>query len=196
MNPLKPHRIVPVVAMTAVTAIPALTMFKVLTTAPQSQAAPRPVGGTTNRTTSGSTSTRPTPATTPTAASPTATKHSATTTGQSTTTATATPTRTRASGSTSSRVATSKTYRGPAVADQYGIVQASVTVRGKRIVGVSISAPMDNPRSTMINQTATPILRSETLQAQSANVAVVSGATETSDAYMQSLQTVLQKAGL
>jgi uncharacterized protein with FMN-binding domain len=75
-------------------------------------------------------------------------------------------------------------------------VQATITVTGKKITNVSITAPEDNPRSAGINQQAVPLLQSETLQAQSANVNLVSGATFTSDAYIQSLQGALQTAGL
>ncbi|HEX6508868.1 MAG TPA: FMN-binding protein, partial [Chloroflexota bacterium] len=82
------------------------------------------------------------------------------------------------------------------VYDQYGPVQATITVTGRRITNVSISAPMGDPRSADINSQAVPILQSETLQAQNANVNTVSGATETSDAYAQSLQAAVAQANL
>lgn len=89
-----------------------------------------------------------------------------------------------------------RTISGPVVSEQYGQVQATVTVTGKKITNVSITAPEDSPRSAGINQQAVPLLRSETLQAQSANVNLISGATFTSEAYIQSLQGALQTAGL
>lgn len=92
--------------------------------------------------------------------------------------------------------ATRRTISGPAETDQYGQVQATITVAGRKITSVSISAPQDNPRSAEINQQAVPLLRTETLQAQSANVNLISGATITSDAYIQSLQGALQTAGI
>jgi uncharacterized protein with FMN-binding domain len=87
-----------------------------------------------------------------------------------------------------------RTFQGPVVSDPFGGVQATVTITGKRIADVMISAPMDNPRSAGINQQAVPYLRSETLQAQSAQINTVSGATLTSQAYAQSLQGALDQA--
>lgn len=83
---------------------------------------------------------------------------------------------------------------GPVVTEQYGAVQATITVRNGRISDVAITAPQDNPRSASINSQAVPILRSETLTAQSATVNTVSGATFTSNAYVQSLQGAIAKA--
>jgi uncharacterized protein with FMN-binding domain len=78
----------------------------------------------------------------------------------------------------------------------FGLVQATLIVRSGKITNVSITAPQDNPTSQYINQQVVPMLRSETLQAQSANINAISGATVTSDAYYQSLQTALSKAGI
>jgi uncharacterized protein with FMN-binding domain len=78
----------------------------------------------------------------------------------------------------------------------FGLVQATLTVRSGKITNVSITAPQDNPTSQYINQQVVPMLRSETLQAQSANINGISGATVTSDAYYQSLQNALSKAGI
>jgi uncharacterized protein with FMN-binding domain len=50
--------------------------------------------------------------------------------------------------------------------------------------------------SAAINSQAIPILKNETLQAQGANVNTVSGATYTSQAYIQSLQSATRQAGL
>jgi hypothetical protein len=87
-----------------------------------------------------------------------------------------------------------RTVQGPVVNDPFGGVQATVTLSGQKITNVSISAPMDNPRSAGINQQVVPYLVSETLQAQSAQINTVSGATWTSQAYMQSLQGALDQA--
>jgi uncharacterized protein with FMN-binding domain len=78
--------------------------------------------------------------------------------------------------------------------DPFGGVQATITVAGNRITNVSISAPQDNPRSASINQQAVPLLQQETLQAQSAQINLISGATLTSQAYAQSLQAALTQA--
>jgi uncharacterized protein with FMN-binding domain len=54
--------------------------------------------------------------------------------------------------------------------------------------------PNHTDRSLVINERAIPILRSETLRAKSAGIDFVSGATDTSDAYTQSLQAAILKA--
>ena len=47
----------------------------------------------------------------------------------------------------------------------------------------------------MINSYAAPMLRQESLTAQSARIDIVSGATYTSEGYAQSLQSALDQAG-
>ena len=62
----------------------------------------------------------------------------------------------------------------------------------------NISIPQESatdPRSQSINSQAIPILTSEALAAQSLQFDVVSGATYTSEAFAQSLQSALTKAG-
>jgi uncharacterized protein with FMN-binding domain len=109
------------------------------------------------------------------------------------------PSRSSSSATGSSAPAASargaRTYQGPVVNQPFGGVQASVTISGKKITNVVISAPQDNPRSAGINQQAVPLLQSETLQAQSARINTISGATLTSQAYIQSLQAALGQAG-
>ena len=73
-------------------------------------------------------------------------------------------------------------------------VQVTIIVTGKRITDVRSSAPMERPRSAYINKQAIPLLRSEMLQAQSANVDLISGATMTSEAFDASLQAALKTA--
>jgi uncharacterized protein with FMN-binding domain len=87
-------------------------------------------------------------------------------------------------------------YAGSIVTEQYGAVQATIVTTNGKITNVLITAPQDNPRSAGINAQAVPILKSETLQAQSASINGVSGATVTSNAYVQSLQAALAKAHL
>jgi len=69
-------------------------------------------------------------------------------------------------------------------------------VTGNKITNVIIAAPRDNPRSAYINSYAVPILVSETLQARSANIDAVSGATYTSESYISSLQAAPAAAHL
>jgi uncharacterized protein with FMN-binding domain len=90
----------------------------------------------------------------------------------------------------------SGTFAGPAVSDPFGAVQTTVTVAHGKITNVSITAPKDNPVSSNINSQAVPYLRTETLTAQSASINSISGATLTSQAYVQSLQAALKSAGL
>jgi uncharacterized protein with FMN-binding domain len=70
-----------------------------------------------------------------------------------------------------------------------------VIISNGRITDVSaLQLPYDRARSAYISQVAGPMLRDEALQAQSARIDVISGATYTSDSYAQSLETALQQA--
>jgi uncharacterized protein with FMN-binding domain len=76
-------------------------------------------------------------------------------------------------------------------------VQVRVVVSGGRLVDVeALQLPNDRSRSVRISADAGPRLRNEALQAQSANINTVSGATYTSDGYAQSLQSALDRAGI
>jgi uncharacterized protein with FMN-binding domain len=84
---------------------------------------------------------------------------------------------------------------GAPIDTAYGIVQVRITLRGRRIVSIAnVALPFDRSRSQEISQVAGPLLRSEALQAQSASINVVSGATYTSNGYAQSLQSALDQA--
>jgi uncharacterized protein with FMN-binding domain len=87
-----------------------------------------------------------------------------------------------------------KKYTGPLVDMRWGPVQAIVTIKSKKITNVKIVTNPENRRSQIIDDEAVPQLKQETLQAQSASIDEVSGATMTSDAYIQSLQSALKKA--
>lgn len=90
---------------------------------------------------------------------------------------------------------TSRTIDGPVVPNEYGDVQVRVTLRGTQIVDVqALKLPSDRSRSVQINRYAAPRLRVEALQAQSAQIDAVSGASYTSDSYAQSLQGALDHA--
>ncbi len=68
---------------------------------------------------------------------------------------------------------------------------------GGKITGVAVPVyPDGNRRDQEINARALPILRQETLDAQSADIDAVSGATVTSDGYQESLQAALDAAHL
>lgn len=84
---------------------------------------------------------------------------------------------------------------GPSVQYGYGVLSVKVTLRGSRIVDVSLaSIQAPESYSQQIAQQAVPILKNEVLAAQSAQVYGVSGATYTSQAYLQSLQAAIDSA--
>jgi uncharacterized protein with FMN-binding domain len=121
------------------------------------------------------------PATTPTGATP------APTTGS---TATPAPSSTTTAGA-------AKTYTGSVASTRWGDVQVSITVTDGRITDVAVPVyPSENGRDQEINANALPVLRQETLAAQNASIEIVSGATVTSDGYLQSLQSALDAAHL
>jgi uncharacterized protein with FMN-binding domain len=83
----------------------------------------------------------------------------------------------------------------PAVTVAHGIVQVRVTlVRGRITDVTALQLPHDNDVSWRLSSHAAVILRSEALDAQSANIDTVSGATYTSRAYARSLQAALDSA--
>jgi uncharacterized protein with FMN-binding domain len=103
-----------------------------------------------------------------------------------------------ASGTSSSGATTStRTVTGDAVWTRYGPVQVRISASGSQITDVTVlQYPNSNGRDAEINSQALPILVDETMQAQSAQVDMVSGATYTSQGYLQSLQAALDGAGL
>ena len=91
----------------------------------------------------------------------------------------------------------SGTVDGAVVGTQYGSVQVRVSFTGKRITNVHALQLTDSSgTSVSISAGAAPILRHEALAAQSAQIDVVSGATYTSEAYQQSLQSAIDAAHL
>ena len=91
-----------------------------------------------------------------------------------------------------------RSANGPSVNYSYGVLSVSVTVSGKKITKVGIASLDDggNFRSQSIDQQSIPILERQALQAQSANIQGVSGASYTSAGFQQSLQSALSKLGL
>ncbi|MGW5777696.1 FMN-binding protein [Streptomyces sp. NPDC003863] len=89
----------------------------------------------------------------------------------------------------------SGTYTGDSVDTRYGPVQVRVTLSGGRITeAVAVRTPSENERDREIAGYAVPMLTSETLTAQSAQIDTVSGATYTSEGYIRSLQSALDQA--
>lgn len=116
------------------------------------------------------------------------------TTPQATTSA---PTASTAPSATSPSTGQDGTYRGDVVSTRYGAVEVDITVSNGQITNVDVPQyPDSNPRDQAINSRAIPQLVSETLAAQGAQIDLVSGATYTSDGYVQSLQAALDRAQL
>ncbi|WJX99465.1 FMN-binding protein [Curtobacterium sp. 458] len=100
-------------------------------------------------------------------------------------------------GASASAAAKDGTFTGQAAQTQYGPVQVEITVAGGKITDVTALELTDRDgRSAQISQQAAPILRQEALQAQSAQIQAVSGATYTSAGYVTSLQSAIDQAGL
>ena len=117
------------------------------------------------------------------AASATATATKSATPTAAATTAAATP------------AAKSGTFTGPAVFVNYGTVQVKITVTNGRITdAVAVQAP--SGRNDRYTNMAVPILKAQTLKAQSANIQGASGASYTSYGWFTSLQGAIAQAGL
>jgi uncharacterized protein with FMN-binding domain len=99
-------------------------------------------------------------------------------------------------GTTAGKTA-GRTVTGDPADTRWGPVQVEITVAGGKVTAVQVvDYPQNNGRDREINAYALPVLVQETLGAQSAQVDMVSGATVTSEGYLQSLQSALDQAGL
>jgi len=161
---------------------------------------------------SSSSSTTATPAPATKSAKPVATKkatkpsatHSATAQATASATASAQPSPTHSATATPAATKTtaaaapaakSGTFTGPAIFVNYGTVQVKITVTNGRITdAVAVQAP--GGRNDRYTNMAVPILKQQTLKAQSANIQGASGASYTSYGWYKSLQGALADAGL
>jgi len=99
------------------------------------------------------------------------------------------------SGSSAPATPTTTTVTGTIVQYGYGELAVSVTLSGSSITGVAVpTLQTAEPYSQQLATQVIPMLRQEVLQAQSANINGISGATYTSEAFTQSLQSALHKA--
>ena len=104
---------------------------------------------------------------------------------------------TGSSGSGSSGSGAATTVAGSVASTRWGDVQVTITVTDGKITAVDVPEyPTANGKDRQINASALPILKQETLSAQSADIDMVSGATVTSEGYVESLQSALDEAGL
>lgn len=87
------------------------------------------------------------------------------------------------------------TYTGSVADAQWGYIQVKAVIKGGKITDISfLQYPNERERSVYINTYADPQLVSEAIQAQSATVDAVTGATDSSEAFMQSLSDALSQA--
>jgi uncharacterized protein with FMN-binding domain len=87
------------------------------------------------------------------------------------------------------------TFTGPSVFVNYGNVQVKISVVNGRITdAVAVKAP--SGRNDRYTNMAVPILKAQTLKAQSANIQGASGASYTSYGWFTSLQGAIALAGL
>jgi uncharacterized protein with FMN-binding domain len=119
--------------------------------------------------------------------------------------ATATPSRSASKSSVkpspSTAASVSKVVTGVGVTaeegrrDVFGVVTVQLTIKnGKIVAAAAVTYPRNDPHSSEISSFAIPQLNQEVLAAQGAGIDAVSGATITSNAYAQSLQSALDKA--
>ncbi len=116
---------------------------------------------------------------------------------------------TAAARTSAKRIVATRTFTGPTIpVTRWGELYVTIRVRKtttitgtkkkkvtRRIVGVSVPLyPNHTDRSIFINEQAIPLLRGETLQRQFGRLDYVSGATDTSDSYLSSLQAAILKA--
>ncbi|NUR81366.1 MAG: FMN-binding protein [Dermatophilaceae bacterium] len=91
----------------------------------------------------------------------------------------------------------STTVEGDAVTTRFGNVQVKITVTdGKITASEVLQVPWEDRHDQMINSRAVPVYNDEAVQAQSADIDVVSGATVTWEGYTQSLQSAIDRANI
>ncbi|HEX4703281.1 MAG TPA: FMN-binding protein [Pseudonocardiaceae bacterium] len=104
------------------------------------------------------------------------------------------PPRTSGSSAPAKPPATGR-YTGSPVDNPYGTIQVQAVLTNGKLTNIVVLQQTSGGRSDEIDAYALPVLKSEALTAQSANIDVVSGATYTSQGYAQSLQAALDAAG-
>ena len=89
------------------------------------------------------------------------------------------------------------TYTGDSVQTRWGPVQVEITVEdGKIVSSDAVVYPQENHRDIEINSYAVPVYNEEAVDAQSADIDAISGATVTWQGYTQSLQSAIDQAGI
>jgi uncharacterized protein with FMN-binding domain len=89
-----------------------------------------------------------------------------------------------------------RTATGQALTTPFSVIQVQVTLTRGRITGVrTVELSGDGPHTESINRRAEPILRRAALRAGSPEIDVVSGATATSEQWIASLRSAVERAG-
>jgi uncharacterized protein with FMN-binding domain len=84
------------------------------------------------------------------------------------------------------------TFLGSSQSFEWGNIQVQIEVKANKIVDVTtVKYPDDSPRSVMVNKKALPKLEKQTKKNQSAKLTNITGATETSEEFMNSLQAAI-----
>lgn len=86
-------------------------------------------------------------------------------------------------------------YTGSVADAFYGNIQVKAVIQGGKLTDVQfLQYPNDQPNSVQVSMASMPVLKQEAIQAQSAKVDTVTGATDTSQAFVQSLGAALASA--
>ena len=86
-------------------------------------------------------------------------------------------------------------YIGNSADAYYGSIQVKAVISNGQLADVVfLDYPQDRGTSVRINNQAMPILKSEAIQTQNSNVNTVSGATDSSGAFRESLASALSQA--
>jgi uncharacterized protein with FMN-binding domain len=87
------------------------------------------------------------------------------------------------------------TYIGDAVDAFFGIVQVQAVITNGRIDKITfLKYPNDRENTIRISNESMPVLIQEAIKKQSAKVDIISGATQTTEGFQQSLASALAKA--
>lgn len=113
----------------------------------------------------------------------------------STTTGSATSSTSSTASTTTTAQYKDGTYTGSVENAFYGNVQVSATINGGKITQINfLQSPNENPNSIYVNSQADPYLKQEAIKSQNSNVSIITGATFTSQAFIESLANALSKA--
>jgi uncharacterized protein with FMN-binding domain len=100
-------------------------------------------------------------------------------------------------GATAGATTGERAVTGQTVTTRWGPVQVKLIITQRKITGIRVlQAPSSVPHDISVNERALPILDREALAAQNARIDSVSGASYTSEGYVRSLQSAIDKAGL